>query len=59
MRVKSLVVTCTRDFDRISMHGVRNALLDAQAVRLSLPVERIWISKGAGNNEYEAATLAL
>ena len=59
MRVKSLVVTCTRDFDRISMHGVRNALLDAQAARLGLPVERIWISKGAGNNEYEAATLAL
>jgi uncharacterized protein (TIGR00290 family) len=57
--VEALVVTCTQDFDRISMHGVRNALLDAQAARLGLPVERVWISKGAGNDEYEAATLAL
>jgi uncharacterized protein (TIGR00290 family) len=57
--VEALVVTCTQDFDRISMHGVRNALLDSQAARLGLPVERVWISKGAGNDEYEAATLAL
>jgi uncharacterized protein (TIGR00290 family) len=59
IHVEKLVVTCTRDFDRISMHGVRNSLLDAQAARLGLPVERVWISKGAGNDEYEAATLAL
>lgn len=58
-RVDTLVATCTRDFDRISMHGVRNALLDAQAARLGLPVERVMISKGAGNDEYEAQTLAL
>ena len=57
-RVDTLLVTCTRDFDRISMHGVRNALLDAQAARLGLQVQRVQISKGAGNDEYEAATLA-
>jgi uncharacterized protein (TIGR00290 family) len=57
--IDTLVVTCTRDFDRISMHGVRNALLDVQAARLGLPVERVLISKGAGNDEYESATLAL
>jgi uncharacterized protein (TIGR00290 family) len=59
LRVEALVVTCTRDFDRISMHGVRNALLDAQAARLGLPIERVLISAGASNDEYEAQTLAL
>jgi uncharacterized protein (TIGR00290 family) len=57
-RVERLVVTCTRDFDRISMHGVRNTLLDQQAARLGLRIERVLISKGAGNDEYEAATQA-
>lgn len=59
LRVEALAVTCTRDFDRVSMHGVRNALLDAQAARLGFPVERVFIAQGAGNDEYEAATLAL
>lgn len=59
LRVERLFATCTRDFDRISMHGVRNALLDQQAARLGLPLERVWIGKGASNDEYEAATLAL
>jgi uncharacterized protein (TIGR00290 family) len=59
LRVETLVVTCTRDFDRISMHGVRNVLLDAQGARLGLPVERVSIAKGAGNEEYEATMHAL
>jgi uncharacterized protein (TIGR00290 family) len=50
----SLLTTLTRDFDRISMHGVRKSLLDIQAARIGLPVEEVWIRKGAPNTEYES-----
>jgi uncharacterized protein (TIGR00290 family) len=51
--VESLLTTITRDFDRISMHGVRRVLLERQAESLGLPLREIWISKGATNEEYE------
>jgi uncharacterized protein (TIGR00290 family) len=52
--VVALLTTVTRDFDRISMHGVRRALLHRQAAALGLPVDEVWISAGAANSEYEA-----
>jgi uncharacterized protein (TIGR00290 family) len=52
--IVSLLTTLTRDFDRISMHGVRRALLLQQAERLNLPIEEVWIKKGAPNTEYES-----
>jgi uncharacterized protein (TIGR00290 family) len=55
VRGAALLTTVTRDFDRISMHGVRRALLERQAASLGLPVRVVEISKGAGNQEYEAA----
>jgi len=54
-RVEALLTTVTRDFDRISMHGVRRVLLEQQAESLALPLREVWISKGATNEEYEAA----
>lgn len=53
-QVAALLTTVTEDYDRISMHGVRRALLEAQAASLGLPLEIIWISKNASNDEYEA-----
>jgi uncharacterized protein (TIGR00290 family) len=52
--VEALLTTVTRDFDRISMHGVRRVLLEQQAESLGLPLREVWISKGATNEEYEA-----
>lgn len=52
--VRTLLTTVTRDYDRISMHGVRTALLEQQAESLRLPLEQVLISKGATNAEYEA-----
>jgi uncharacterized protein (TIGR00290 family) len=52
-RVEALLTTVTRDFDRISMHGVRRVLLERQAESLGLPLRQIFIKKGAGNDEYE------
>jgi uncharacterized protein (TIGR00290 family) len=55
IRVEALLTTVTRDFDRISMHGVRRTLLERQAASLGIPLHQIFISKGASNDEYEAA----
>ena len=53
LRVEALLTTITRDYDRISMHGVRRILLERQAVSLRVPLHQILISKGASNVEYE------
>lgn len=51
--VVSLLTTVTRDYDRVSMHGVRHKLLEMQAESLQLPLEVFYISTGATNEEYE------
>jgi uncharacterized protein (TIGR00290 family) len=55
LAVEALLTTVTRDYDRISMHGVRRALLEQQAASLGLPIREVRISKGADNAEYERA----
>src|SRR5712692_6190130 len=54
LRVEALLTTVTRDYDRISMHGVRRVLLQQQAASLALPLHQILIPKGATNEEYES-----
>jgi len=53
--VAALVTTVTSGYDRISMHGVRCALLDAQAAELGLPLRKVTIPPRATNAVYEAA----
>jgi len=52
--VATLLTTLTRDYDRVCMHGVRSILLEQQAESLGLPLEKIFISKNASNEEYES-----
>jgi uncharacterized protein (TIGR00290 family) len=52
--VLALLTTVTEDYDRISMHGVRAALLEQQAESLRLPLDQVRITSGASNEEYEA-----
>jgi uncharacterized protein (TIGR00290 family) len=52
--ISALLTTVTKDYDRISMHGVRRVLLEQQAVSLGCPLEQVLISKSASNEEYEA-----
>jgi len=52
--VVTLLTTLTRDYDRVCMHGVRRILLEQQAESLGLPLEKIFISKNASNEEYES-----
>ncbi|HVW02516.1 MAG TPA: ATP-binding protein [Planctomycetaceae bacterium] len=53
-KVVSLLTTVTSDYDRISMHGVRRALLHAQARAVGLPAQEVLIPKEASNEIYEA-----
>jgi uncharacterized protein (TIGR00290 family) len=53
-QICALLTTITRDYDRISMHGVRRVLLDRQAELLGLPLHQVQIGKSASNEEYEA-----
>jgi uncharacterized protein (TIGR00290 family) len=55
LHVEALLTTVTRDYERISMHGVRCELLQRQAESLGLPLHQVQISKGASNADYEAA----
>jgi uncharacterized protein (TIGR00290 family) len=55
VEVVVLVTTITRDFDRISMHGVRRSVLEAQVAALDLPLVEAAIPAAASNVIYEEA----
>jgi uncharacterized protein (TIGR00290 family) len=52
--ISALLTTVTKDYDRISMHGVRRTLLEQQADSLDYRLEKVFISESASNEEYEA-----
>jgi uncharacterized protein (TIGR00290 family) len=54
-RVVALLTTVTREHDRISMHGVRRAVLEAQVRALGLPLIEASIPFGSSNADYESA----
>ena len=51
--VAALLTTVTEDYDRISMHGVRRALLEQQARSLNLPLDIVYITRNSSNEEFE------
>lgn len=55
LRVEALLTTVTEDYERISMHGVRRVLLEAQAASIGLPLEQVRIPIRASNAIYEEA----
>lgn len=58
VEVIALVTTVTRDFDRISMHGVRRSILEAQVAAMGLPLVEATIPAAASNLVYEEAFAA-
>ena len=54
VRVGGLLTTVTDVYDRVSMHGVRRALLEQQAAAAGLPLDVVRIPPACGNAEYEA-----
>jgi uncharacterized protein (TIGR00290 family) len=55
--VLELLTTVTKDYDRISIHGVRRVLLEQQAKALGFPLEKMLITKGASDEYYEREML--
>ncbi len=53
-RVTALLTTITEEYDRISMHGVRRALLERQAESIGLPLHAVLIPPQCSNAIYEA-----
>src|SRR4051812_14410734 len=54
-RVVGLVTSVTTGYDRISIHGVRRTLLEAQAKSLGLPLHVVELQPASSNDAYEAA----
>ena len=55
VEVAALVTTMTRDYDRISIHGVRRAVLEAQVAALGIALVEVAIPAAASNDIYEQA----
>lgn len=55
--VVGLLTSITGDYDRVSVHGVRRSMLEAQVARLGLPLFEISLSPNSSNDAYEAAFL--
>jgi uncharacterized protein (TIGR00290 family) len=53
VEVVALVTTVTRDYDRVSMHGVRRTVLAAQVDAIGLPLIEAAIPADANNEVYE------
>lgn len=51
--VRALLTTVTEGYDRVSMSGVREALLDRQAAVLGLPLIKVRIPPACSNEVYE------
>jgi len=52
--VISLLTTITEGYDRVSLHGVRRALVEQQAQSLGLPLKEVFIPRDCPNQEYES-----
>jgi uncharacterized protein (TIGR00290 family) len=55
IEIVGLLTTITKEYDRVSMHGLRTALLEQQAKVLGLPLDIVCISKDVSNEEYDKA----
>ena len=53
--VVALLTAVTEGYDRISIHGVRRAILDLQAAALGLPVALLKLPPASDNATYERA----
>ena len=55
--VVALLTSVTREYDRVSIHGVRRTLLEAQAAALGLPLIEVWLEPKSSDAAYQQAFL--
>jgi uncharacterized protein (TIGR00290 family) len=51
--IECLLTTLSEKYNRISMHGVRSELLEAQAESMGLALEKVFLPESSGMDEYE------
>ncbi|HEY0772040.1 MAG TPA: ATP-binding protein, partial [Sphingobacteriaceae bacterium] len=51
--VETLVTTLNSEYRRISMHGIREELLERQAQALNIPLLKMWVGNVPKNENYE------
>jgi uncharacterized protein (TIGR00290 family) len=51
--IASLLTTINQDYDRVSMHGVRRALIEQQARYIGLPIKEVMVPKDCSEEQYE------
>ena len=56
-QVVALLTSVTREYDRVSIHGVRRTLLDVQAAALGLPLIEIVLEPASSDAAYRRAFL--
>ncbi|MCT8137069.1 diphthine--ammonia ligase [Anaerobacillus sp. CMMVII] len=52
-KVEALLTTVTEGFNRISIHGVRESLLEKQAESLAIPLKKMYIPQESSNEVYQ------
>ncbi|MGC9015018.1 MAG: diphthine--ammonia ligase [Thermoproteota archaeon] len=50
--IVALFTTITKDYDRVTMHGVRRELLEEQARAIGVALHEVFIPKNVSNEEY-------
>jgi len=55
VQVVGLLTSVTSTYDRVSVHGVRRSMLEAQVERIGLPLFEISLSPNCSNEAYETA----
>jgi uncharacterized protein (TIGR00290 family) len=53
--VVALITTVNGPFRRVSMHGVREELIDKQAQAVGIPVHKMYVGGGGSNDDYVRA----
>lgn len=59
LAISALLTTVTEQYNRISMHGVRQVLLERQSHVLGIPLEKVFIPPDTSNEVYEARMSAV
>lgn len=51
-RVQSLLTTLSAQYNRVSMHGIREELLELQAAQMNIPLQKIYLPENADMETY-------
>ncbi len=53
IEIKALICTLNKEYCRISMHGIREEILDIQVAEIGIPLIKMWVPNEPTNASYE------